>query len=130
MFNNKITMLVMFILLTVVVSCYKVTTLVIEDKQEITTPVSLANDIQPILDKNCNTVGCHNTGGKAPDLTSANAYNSMTNGGYLNVNLPESSEMYFWLTGVKKPIMPIGENNPSNINNLMLAWIKQGAKNN
>jgi len=27
--------------------------------------------------------------------------------------------------------MPLGAaNNPSNINNLMLAWIKQGAKNN
>jgi len=49
----------------------------------------------------------------------------------VNMATPENSVVYLWLTGKEAISMPAGAaNNPSNINALMLAWIKQGAKNN
>ena len=85
----------------------------------------------PIFAKNCAVSGCHNTGGLKPDLTADKAYNSLINGKYVDVGTPESSEIYLWLTGKRAATMPVGAaNNPSNINALVLAWIKQGAKNN
>ena len=111
--------------------CYKVTTLVVSNEQEVTTPVSLSTDITPILNKSCSISGCHNAGGIKPDLTAANVYNSFINGNFVNLSDPANSEVYLWLTGKRAATMPVGAaNNPSNLNQLVLAWIKQGAKNN
>jgi len=114
-----------------VASCYKVTTLVVPNDAEITKPVILSTDLIPLFTKNCSISGCHNTGGTKPDLSAGNAYNSIINGNYVNLGTPENSDIYLWLTGKKALAMPAGAaNNPSNINQLVLAWIKQGAKNN
>src|SRR6476646_2410475 len=97
--------------------CYKVTTLVLNNDQEITTAVSLSADVIPLLSKNCSISGCHNTGGIKPDLSADKAYNTLINGNYIDVNNPENSELYLWLTGKKAAAMPVGAaNNPSNIN--------------
>ncbi|HZX58685.1 MAG TPA: hypothetical protein VFE54_08165, partial [Mucilaginibacter sp.] len=73
---------------------------------------------------------CH-SGKQAPNLSAATAYVALTTGGYLNTGTPNTSELYLWLTGKRAVAMPSGAtNNPSNINALVLAWIKQGAKNN
>ena len=112
-------------------SCYKVTTFMDETGTLVTGEVSYAKDIAPILDNTCAVIGCHNTGGLKPDLTLNNSYNSLNNGGYFNVNIPENSEVYLWLTGKKSASMPPnGPPNPSNVNQLILAWVKQGASNN
>jgi hypothetical protein len=101
------------------------------NEEEITTPVSLSSNLIPLLNVNCNISGCHNTGGIKPDLSADKAYNSLINGNYVNLSTPETSEVYLWLTGKKAISMPVGAaNNPSNINQFVLAWIKQGAKNN
>lgn len=115
-----------------VTGCYKVTTLVIPNTgEEITRPVSLADDIIPVFNTKCSISGCHNTGGIKPDLSADKTYNSLINGNYVNLGTPENSELYLWLTGKRPTIMPVGgPNNPSNINQFVLAWIKQGAKNN
>ena len=111
--------------------CYKVTTLVLNNDQEITTAVSLSTDVIPLISKNCSISGCHNTGGIKPDLSADKVYNTLINGNYIDLNNPESSELYLWLTGKKADAMPVGAaNNPSNINQYVLAWIKQGARNN
>ena len=111
--------------------CYKVTTVTISNSQEVTTPVSMKDDLVPLFTANCAKSGCHNDGGIKPDLSADKAYNSLVNGNYLDVGSPENSEIYLWLTGKKAVAMPVGAaNNPSNINALVLAWIKQGAKNN
>jgi hypothetical protein len=111
--------------------CYKVTTLTIKNDQEITTTVSLSTDVIPLFSKNCSLSGCHNTGGIKPDLSADKAYNSLINGNYVNLSTPENSEIYLWLTGKRAATMPVGAaNNPSNINQYVLAWIRQGAKNN
>jgi hypothetical protein len=112
-------------------SCYKVATVVPDNKVEVTEPVNFSKDIVPILDSKCNISGCHNAGGTKPDLSADKAFSSLDNGGYININDPENSDIYLWLTGKKGSVMPPGgPNNPDNLNELIKAWVKQGAQNN
>lgn len=127
-------MLVVGMVMIGVSSCKKAVTVVIEPTgNTISTDktVSFSGDIVPLFVKNCNGTGCHASGAKSPDLTEAKAYSSLSSGGYLNVSNPAKSKLYLSLTGKSGMVMPIGTaNNPSNINNLVLAWIQKGAKNN
>ena len=117
------------LMLFAIAGCYKDRTVIFDTGEEITRPVSFAADIIPIFDASCNGSGCHNKGGKTPDLTSSNAFNSLTIGNYVNTGTPESSELYLWMTGKKaSPMPPNGIN--KDYNALVLAWIKQGAQNN
>lgn len=111
--------------------CYKVTTYSDTTGEEVTGSVSFSTNVVPILNSSCNASGCHNTGGIKPDLSQNNAYNSLVNGGYVNVGSPEQSEVYLWITGKKAtPMPPNGPVNPFNLNQIIKAWIKQGANNN
>lgn len=109
--------------------CYKDKTVVFDTGEEITRTVSFSGDIIPILNSSCNISGCHSAGGKSPDLTFANAYSSLSNGGYFNNDDPQSSLLYQWMTGKKGTPMPISGVN-KDFNALVLAWLKQGAQNN
>lgn len=111
------------------VSCYKDKTVVFDTGAEITRPVSFATDILPIFNTSCSISGCHVSGAKTPELSATNAYTSLTVGNYFNTTTPESSIIYQWMTGKKSTPMPVGGIN-KNYNALVLAWIKQGAKNN
>ena len=131
MLRNK-TIMGMFLLNVSVLlmsGCYKDKTVIFDTGAEITRPVGFAADILPIFNSSCNTSGCHNAGGKSPDLTAANAYNSLSTGNYFNVGNPVSSELYLWMTGKKGVPMPTTGIN-KDYNALILAWIKQGALNN
>jgi hypothetical protein len=132
MTTKKILPLVAFITaLLVLQSCYDAATVVIDNSPTITKTVSFQKDIIPIFNKNCSAAGCHNTGGKSPDLTADKAYSSLQIGKYFDTKSPDQSVLYLYLTGKKSPQMPMGgPSNPSSINQLVLAWIKQGAKNN
>ena len=133
MLTKKIAIIVAVIIAPIIglQGCFKVVTVMPDTTVEVTGPVSFANDILPILDSKCNVSGCHNSGGRKPDLSVENAFNSLNDGGYLDVNAPENSLVYLWLTGKKGSQMPLGgPENPSNLNQLVLAWIKQGAQNN
>jgi len=117
-------------IITTIASCTKTDTVLIDNTQIITTTVSFAKDIQPILTKSCAISGCH-SGSQAPNLSAATSFSTLSTGGYINTGAPKTSTVYLWLTGKKAVAMPAGSaNNPSNINALMLAWITQGAKNN
>ena len=109
--------------------CYKDRTVIFDTGEEITKPVSFTNDIIPIFNNSCNTAGCHNAGGKAPDLSAPNAFTSLSNGGYFNTADAQSSELYLWMAGKKGTPMPVSGIN-KDYNALILAWIKQGAQNN
>ena len=111
------------------VGCYKTETVVKETGDEITRTVSFTQDLVPIFNASCNSSGCHNAGGKSPDLSPVNAYGALTNGGYVNTGDPEGSELYLWMTGKRGAPMPTSGINPD-YNSLVLAWIKQGALNN
>lgn len=130
MLHNKILLgfLAGFTML-LLIGCYKDKTVIFDTGEEITRPVSFASDITPILNSSCNTSGCHSAGSKSPDLSIANAYASLTNGGFINTNDPQTSELYLWMTGKKSTPMPVGGIN-KDYNALILAWIKQGANNN
>jgi len=132
--SKKLTILGLILVtqfILIINSCTKTTTVVpVSNSPAITTPVSFSKDIQPILTKSCALSGCH-SGSIAPDLSTATAYDALTNGSFVNTANPSNSTVYLWLTGKEAITMPDGApNNPSNINALMLAWIKQGALNN
>jgi hypothetical protein len=117
-------------LVWVMAGCSKTTTVIVNDSPEITTEVSFSKDLNPLLTKNCATSGCH-SGSVNPNLRADLAYNSLIAGGYVDTKLPENSTVYLYMTGKRTPAMPLGApTNPDNINAYMLAWIKQGAKNN
>lgn len=130
MLNNKqlIGILTGFSMI-LIMGCYKDKTVYFDTGAEITRPVSFAGDIVPIFNKSCNLSGCHSTGNKTPDLNAANAYNSLSSGGFVNPTDPQSSIMYQWMTGKKGTPMPVSGSN-KDYNALVLAWIKQGAQNN
>ena len=111
------------------IGCYKDKTVLFDTGAEITRPVSFSQDIMPIFNNSCSLSGCHASGGKAPDLSAANAFSSLTVGNYINSNSPENSTIYQWMTGKKTTPMPVGGIN-KDYNALVLAWIKQGAQNN
>lgn len=109
--------------------CYKNKTVLFDTGEEITRTVTFSNDIIPIFNSSCNVSGCHNAGGKAPDLSAANAYNSLMGAGYINTDNAPASELYMWMTGKRGTPMPVSGAN-KDYNALVLGWIKQGAQNN
>jgi len=127
--HNKIYWFLAGLTMLLLTGCYKDKTVYSDTVAEITRPVSFAADIVPIFNNSCNISGCHSSGSKTPDLSAANAFNSLTNGNFVNKDDPQSSSLYLWMTGKKSTPMPVGGINKE-YNALVLAWIKQGAQNN
>ncbi len=127
--NKKIIGFLAGFTMLLLIGCYKDKTVIFDTGEEITRPVSFTGDIVPIFNSSCNGSGCHNAGGKSPDLTIVNAFNSLSSGGYVNTGDPQSSLLYLWMTGKKGTPMPLSGAN-KDYNALVLAWIKQGANNN
>lgn len=96
-------------------------------KPDPTVDVFFSQDIVPIFNRSCNGAGCHN-GSVAPDLRPENAYDALTTGGFINVEVPNESELYLWMTDVKGPMPPLGANATDNAT--VLQWIEQGALDN
>jgi hypothetical protein len=115
--------------------CEKDTTVIIPKNPAatvITRTVSFSKDLQPIFSSSCAISGCHVEGGQTPNLASGSAYGSLINGSFLNKSAPASSTIYERLIGKITPAMPLNapESDPGQIEELLLAWITQGAKNN
>ncbi len=92
--------------------------------------ISFSNEIVPIFVTSCNLSICHASGAVPPNLTPANAYNSLVSGGYVDTDNPTASEFYLWLTGDgDRDIMPPTGRNEDLIE-LVLGWMQQGALNN
>jgi hypothetical protein len=118
------------LILFAIEGCSKTSTIVVNPGSSITETMSFEKDITPILFNSCAMSGCHSSGAKAPDLSAANAYKSLTDGNYYKATDPDNSVLMMWLTGKKSPVMPIGKGPDEKINSKIYAWIKQGAKNN
>jgi hypothetical protein len=90
--------------------------------------VSFAQSILPIFNTGNNCTACHRSGGTSPDLTTANAYNQLNTSKYINLTTPEESAIY------KVPNASAAKQHhkvyTAQQAALVLAWIKQGAKNN
>ncbi|MFI5132706.1 MAG: hypothetical protein ACHQEB_00135 [Chitinophagales bacterium] len=131
--KNKKAIACMLVVVSVLIiaGCYKADTLYPNTDAQVNKAVSFANDIVPIFSQKCAISGCHGAGGHSPDLTVSKAYNSLKNGGYIDIADPKNSKLYMRLTGKITPAMPLtGSSNPSNINALVLTWITQKALNN
>lgn len=127
--SNKIksSFVVSVLAATILTSCYRDRT-VPEVAPEVTKDVSYAADVQPIFNNNC--TGCHKSGGQAPDLSAANSYGALSGSDLIDLGSPANSEIYQRMAGLgSKPAMPPGGINAGNAA-IVLAWIKQGAKNN
>ena len=101
----------------------------IEPSSELPKDVSFKNDLIPLFNQSCNTIGCHNTGGIAPDLSADNAYRDLTTTPQMiDLDSPENSTLYKRMTDAQKP-MPL-----SGVmvyeSQQVLSWIKDGAKDN
>lgn len=95
---------------------------------DLATPVSFTTDILPIFETNCYGAGCHDKG-IAPDLTPGNAYDQLNMLGYVDTTNAEGSTLYMRMTSATNPMPPSGKLSGEKTNKI-LAWIKQGAKNN
>lgn len=94
------------------------------EKKPIPTEVSFSGDIMPIFNNGCNNGVCHGAGATPPDLTEANAYNAIMDG-YVDTVTPEASILYNTMeSGTMKTYTNPGDED------IILAWIQQGAKNN
>ena len=92
--------------------------------------ISFSQQIVPLFESGCNLSICHATGGAFPDLTRANAYNSLIENGFVDTNDPTNSELYFWLIGDEgRDIMP-PQGRDEVLIELVLGWMSQGALNN
>src|ERR1017187_6558730 len=121
-----------FAMMTLVVSllsgCVKDVTVTITNNKAIKTKVSFKKDIVPLLTANCALSGCHIANHQPPGLEAAVAFNAIKSLNLVEISTPGNSIFYERLTGKLVPAMPFGKpTNPSNINNLVLAWIQQGA---
>jgi hypothetical protein len=119
---------ILALVMMVGVGCYN-DYVIFPDGGEITGDVTFSADILPIFNKDCSLSGCHVSGSQAPDLSSANAYTSLTTGNFVDPASAEDSELYRWMKGLETLPMPPSGSNASNAAKV-LAWIKQGAQNN
>ena len=88
-------------------------------------PVSFATQIQPIFTNKC--ISCHKSGGTAPNLVAGSSYNQIVPA-HVNLSKPEDSDIYVY------PAPSTSKHTWKKYNsseaNLVLTWIKEGAKNN
>jgi hypothetical protein len=115
--TSRILISVVLSCLIFITSCEKNTYKI--DAGDPSTPVLFKTQIQPIFDANC--IRCHGTG-RQPDLSAANSYKSLTQGGYVS-QPAESSKLY-------KQVNSGHGNLPIADRFKILYWIQQGAKNN
>ena len=91
--------------------------------------VKFTSTILPIINKNCNTGGCHS--GTRPDgnlnLESANAYGNLTNPkkDYINIKSPSNSMIYSMMNGAGTVMPPTGKLSACSTE-AVLKWIEQG----
>ena len=87
--------------------------------------ISFKDTIQPIFTASCLGSSCH-AGANAPNLTSGQAFSSLTSGGFINTGSPAQSTIYT----VMAPGGLMANHCTTADADLVLAWIQQGAKDN
>ena len=119
-------MIVIFAIILLATSCqYKFIVEPVVPPPDPTDTISFSQQIIPIFDEQGCT-GCHNTGGQQPDLTTDNAYNSITGTGLVNSDDPPMSKIYYYP-------LPDGSHYAKYTSSqaaLVLQWIEQGAHDN
>ena len=123
--RNKASILTALLIFLMMEACYYN----VRDFSPVETPdtVSFANDIIPIFETGCATSGCHATGGIPPDLSTANAFTSLTVFGYVEADttMAEQSLIYEKINTGSMAKYASDQDRA-----LLLKWIEQGARNN
>jgi mono/diheme cytochrome c family protein len=88
-------------------------------------PVLYSTQIQPIFTAKC--ISCHKSGGTAPNLTAGSSYNQVVPA-HVNLTKPEESDIYAY--PAPSTTKHAWKKYNSTEANLVLTWIKEGAKNN
>ena len=118
--------LVLVLISVVLFSCKYET---IEPATTLPENVSFQNDLVPLFNQSCNTVGCHSAGGIQPDLSAGNEYADITNNGdMIDLDFPGNSKLYKRMIDVQKPMPLTGVMQYES--QQVLSWITDGAKNN
>ena len=127
--KNYVNLLAFILIVTMILfaSCAK--DFYVIPEVEVTDTVSFTNDVIPIFSNSCSLSGCHNTGGIAPDLSPVNAYTNLFLYSLVDTADAESSPIYQVMSSPNDPMPPSGILSPIEIATV-LAWIKQGAKEN
>lgn len=90
-------------------------------------PISFAKQIAPIFSNGDKCIACHKPGNTAPDLSAANAYAQIVPK-YVNTTKPDESKIYLYTSPATST------HNWKKYSAVeaatILAWIKEGAKNN
>lgn len=89
--------------------------------------VSFSTKVAPIFSTGSNCTSCHKSGGQAPDLTTANAYASIVPN-LVNTGTPEQSLIYSF--PAPTTATHTWKKFTASDAAIILAWIKDGAKNN
>ena len=97
-----------------------------EEVPVITTPPAFSADVAPIF-STANCIACHYTGGQTPDLTAAKAYAQIVPN-LVNTTTPESSLIYAFPSPATST--HTWKKFTAGQAAIILAWIKDGAKNN
>ncbi|SHG85382.1 hypothetical protein SAMN05443549_107134 [Flavobacterium fluvii] len=91
--------------------------------------VSYSEDVQPLWNESC--IGCHKSGGTAPDLTAANSYSALTaNNKYVVPGNAAGSKLHKSLMGDGAALMPPGGKWSDSKIAIVDKWINDGALNN
>ncbi|KAA3634941.1 MAG: hypothetical protein DWQ02_10555 [Bacteroidetes bacterium] len=91
--------------------------------------VSFSEDVMPIFNQSCNSIGCHNDTGIPPDLSPANAYQDLFDTNMIDLNNPAQSELYVRMIDVQSP-MPLDGILSETLTRTVLVWIEEGALDN
>lgn len=95
--------------------------------------VSFSKDVMPIFHSSCAiNSGCHEGASNTNDyidFTDTAAYNTIINKGLVNTRNPNASLVYYEISAGLMPKEPYSSLPDIQVN-LILNWIKQGAKNN
>ncbi len=121
--NFKIFQCITFVVIVIFMSsCYY--DVIIEEEVETTTKISFSDDVIPVFNSSC--VSCHDGIVAYPNLTSANAYQSLISGNYIDTEDAASSTL----------IQKLNEDHPfegaitsAELQKIIL-WINQGALDN
>jgi hypothetical protein len=87
--------------------------------------VSYKTDIAPMLNTKCAVSGCHVSGSDKPYMATAESYQNLVNGGFVNTLIPKESILYIMINGDMKEHIPSAVDRQK-----IYDWIRTGALNN
>ena len=117
----------------VLVCTIAITSCTHKSKDDLYPTVSFSKDVIPIFHSSCAiNSGCHEGASNTNDyidFTDTAAYNTIIDKGLVNTSHPNASLLYYEISAGLMPKEPYSSLPDIQVN-LILNWIKQGAKNN